>query len=726
MYTSRDRSPKRLRFFSRQWAGNVCVFAWLVLVPQVRAQLPDLLYLPFNEGSGATTADMASPGIAGSNPTLSNPMAWNTMAPFAGNAAWGPDPAVANDVVTTGIFHNHVGDLTIEMAVFPGSFPANQQTPRFDLHALQVGNLIPIRVRRKLGFPEIRLFFAGAGLSREVPPPLPQFMWTFVSLVYDSARSEIRTYFDGEIVDTVPVSAALATGSLLQWNVGQSIGGPSCGDWQGSIDEVRVWAGVRSQSLIRAAAKDEIKNLDLAVGDFLSPPRRLARCQYYQNTESVTVDICNPGQTPIAPGSVLPLTLKLDGVTVATEFAVTSQVLNPGESFSFTFAATVDLSRAGRHFLDVSMTFTDDQQQNNELSLDFEGGGPGVVREFPWIEEFDSVPVSNFSFGLSSVLPPGWFNPTNEPGNAGFSATDWVVINIPFPGPNPTGPVFYDRTGSAGGYVIGPATAPNVWLQTPCIELNGVTSPDLVFYASQANYYNQAPASLSIEVTSLTTGMTTPIFGPVFNSGPGDWELHHVDLTPFKNETIFFTLKGMSGVINNILIDDFGIIDQATPLVGQPPQPGLATLDIDRCTNAHGQDVVSGEPGPYRRVSQYYKNIDFTITGSPLMPFVLFSSGLNPVNATFPGIGQLDIGGPIDLLTGVPSNLFTWGNGFAQTMPIDQYFFTDATGEVVLPGELPVVYLTQGRIPFATFQVVVARPVAPYFAISNAVQLVQY
>ncbi len=714
------------------------VFSVVVVLSAATAygQLPQVLYLPFNEGSGAATADLAVPGLPSTNATLTNPSSWDIIDPYLGNASWKPASTFGGlDVVNVGSFFTTTGSFTFEFALKPEPFPT---IGGFDILTDGVG--------MSMSFPEdavggFRFRIGGVGASvTGLGPPIPLLSWTHVSLVYDAPLNLLFLYFDATLVDVAfPISISgvpgLSLGNSSMWQIGRRLG-TMVNTWNGSIDEFRVWNVARSPALIRMTSKVELANgvIDVGAGEIRSPARRLGRCQYYSSAEVLSVVVCNPGLTPIAAGSAIPMTVSVDGSVVMTESLVLANNLNPGESLPFTFANTIDLKQAGVHTVRVTTNFPGDTQPDNDvLELDFRGGGPGVVAEFPWLEDFDDEVYPTSTPAVTTVPPFGWHQRQGELNPLGLEE-EWYFVRAPqfggFSGYFPD--TDHTSVSNSGRFATMDIGAPQRSLESPCIELLGLNNPTLAFYYNRERWgsVSLASAQLRVKVHSMTTGLTTTVFTQFLNAGPDVWRLIRVDLSPWIDQVIVIYFEGIGGNSNTMSIDDVTIIDESTTLNGQAPQPGLATLDINGATNANVQEVASGENGIYQTVNFSPTDLNYEFQGLPLQPVMLLSGDRNLRNATFPGIGQMDMGGPIDPVTGIPGALTIWGNGFTPTAGHDYLFYTDATGALSLQATMPFISTFPQpfvhRIPFATFQAVMGIPTAPYFAISNAVELLQW
>ncbi len=715
-------------------------FGLLWSTASASAQLPQVFYLPFDEGAGTSTADIAVPGLAGTNAVLTNANNWNLVDPYLGNAAWEPGQGVL-DIIDLGTGHASTGGFTFEFALYPSPDP-NALPPRMDV--VGDNSLFAITLLRG-NDGQYSFRFGSSPVNFPIGPAIPLNQWTFVSIVYEPILNLVFLYFDGMVVDSLfpPFSpwGPFALNSSGFWQIGRK---PftSVHSWEGSIDEFRVWNTARSPGLVRLASKVNLINggIDVGAGDILVPPRRLGYCQYYSTTETLTVEVCNPGLTPIIAGSAIPLTASVDGQLMLSESVILASDLNPGDFIFYTFAGTLDLSPEGLHIVRIETTYPGDSQPaNNAFELDFRGGGPGVVSEFPWLETFDNF---NVPFVSGTIIPSNGWNQRQGELDAFGNEEDWGFFHTP--SPQVPQPLIYpdnDHTSgtTSGVYATSGFAVQTITLESPCIELFGLTKPTLSFYYNLEKVFSSSPnGQLEVEVQSVTLGTTTTVFGPVSSNGPDLWQLKRIDLTPWLGQTIHINFRGSGGNTNMVSIDDVSIFDEVTPQPGQAPRLMLATLDISGTTNLGGatnanvQEVTSGEGGPYRKTAYSPSVISFDFEGLPLQPILLISGDLNVTNATYGTIGQMDIGGPLDPASGVPANLVVWGNGFAPVNTVDNLFYTDATGSLSLQVVMPL--LTTPTFPtfilhgtsFGTFQALMALPTAPYVALSNAVELVQW
>jgi hypothetical protein len=145
----------------------------------------------------------------------------------------------------------------------------------------------------------------------------------------------------------------------------------------------------------------------------------------------------------------------------------------------------------------------------------------------------------------------------------------------------------------------------------------------------------------------------------------------------------------------------------------------MAVLDVNSAVNPNGLPVATGAGGPYKGIVNQGGNMTITVSGEPNQPVILLSGALNVGAAAFPQ-GQLDIGGPPNPMTGIPSGIGVVANGASPTSFFDVFFVLDASGKtevtLAVPSLLPVGSL-------GAIQAVNLVSTPNVIAISNAVEI---
>ena len=204
--------------------------------------------------------------------------------------------------------------------------------------------------------------------------------------------------------------------------------------------------------------------------------------------------------------------------------------------------------------------------------------------------------------------------------------------------------------------------------------------------------------------------------GPLFPS----WTEVQVDLSAFSGQTVqlrFRTTTAANGS-QPMCFDDVLVYDHLFGN-GQPPRPGIAEFDLNNSTSLGFNPVSSLENGPYFTAATPGDLLTFDFDGAANAPVLLLHGPLSPQIATYgPGIGQLDIGGPLDPVTGIPTGIFVLFDG---NLPggLNHFFRTSPAGSTCVFLGLPA--FPPGVL--TTFQSVLLDPTTGGVACSNAIQL---
>jgi hypothetical protein len=175
-------------------------------------------------------------------------------------------------------------------------------------------------------------------------------------------------------------------------------------------------------------------------------------------------------------------------------------------------------------------------------------------------------------------------------------------------------------------------------------------------------------------------------------------------------------------------VDNVTVYEPAI-LPGQAPRPGISVFDINNAKNANTAGVASGDNGPYQTTITPGSTMSMSWEGEQFRPVACFYGTLNPVSATFPGgIGQTDVGGPGLDGNGFPNNIgvFADGIGFAggpSNLDLDAFFYCNAAGLGGITMPFPSFGLAPGTT-LTTFQCTMSNLAAPFFRLSNAVEVV--
>ena len=468
--------------------------------------------------------------------------------------------------------------------------------------------------------------------------------------------------------------------------------------------------------------------VDIAPYRIISPNPDPLGCAQLSGNEQFVVEVINLATAPLPPGTIFPLSLSIDGGPAVTEFVLLSQGLLPGGKLTYTFSMTFDLAAIGSHNIVVTSNFaTDENTSNDVLTGSLNSGGELRVSSFPFIEDFESLNRINL------IVPPaGWTQEINDSMGKG---SEWYFPNQDVF--RPTLPQF-DRTTGDGQWaslIDLDSQQPVVSLRSPCFDFANLVSPRMSFWLHSRSFSSTVNL-LSIDVLDVQTGvLDLDVFGPM---GPNptsgwmgeavvnDWYRHDVDLSAYSGRVVRVIFRGMTDhgasfgtTGHNTNLDDIWVYDFLPPS-GQGAQPGFASFKIGETRNGNFELLDSGVAGPFFATVKANENMVMRFFGEPNMPIFLLGGALNVGAATFPPIGQLDIGGAPDPMTGIPAGITILADGDLTT-GINSYFNTGPIGEsqfgVLVPNFPPGVV--------ATLQCVMRTSGlnGSFIAISNAIEL---
>lgn len=684
----------------------------LCLTADLAAQLPDVMYLRFNEGTGTTTTDFAVPGI-GTSCSFQSTAGFDTSNPALGFACFKAATLNPFSQVNTNATVALSGDWTLEFHCY---FAGGTTLPNPSILHDGTSNGLKAIVLSTPGAPNFAVTLRSdtGGHQVNLANVLPVNTWTQFAFVHTAANNTITSYVNGVLKQTDVFSSPATLTSSGPLYVG---GEPVTSTFNGMIDELRIWNTARSGSQIAANYNQEIAGYtdNIQAGPITAPVNPSAPCTLLGSAETVTLSVTNTGSNTVAAGTTITMDLVIDGAPPLNEFIVVpAGGLVAGASLGYTFAALVDLSIPGSHQIDVTVGLVGDQNPADDVaSLTVLSGGTAWIASYPWTENFDGL-ISG-----TTTPPVGW---TQETSDSSGANSDWIFL-MGQAATTTTSPLGDHTGGGLYAYVEDSATSlANVSLRSPCLALGTLTMPGLSFW-----FHNQDASGgintnpMSVDVIVQPAGVvTSDVFGPEGDIGNG-WMPRTVDLSAFAGQFIQIVFRGRSdgGAGNcDTAIDDLVVFD-LVPGNGQAPQAGLAVFDLNAATEANGLPVSSFLPGPYATTATAGGPLDFDFVGEPNRPFLFIIGPLNPVAATYGVVGQLDIGGPVDPMTGVPVSLQVLGDGFNPVDFFDLFFFTGATGSANLDFQLPA--LPTGLL--GAFQALFSTGNGNFFAISNAIAL---
>ncbi len=468
---------------------------------------------------------------------------------------------------------------------------------------------------------------------------------------------------------TVWYNAGLTQGTLHASNSDLEVYVGNAGSYFNATIVGRGWNGTVYYSPLATV------NDDMSLDAITAPTGQDLNCSATLTAaETVSVSVRNTGINTVAAGSTLLLSYQIDGGPVITEAALLATSLSTGQTLAYSFATTADFSVPGPHTVTAAVSYALDLDPANDALTAVIANGPPEVTTYPFVATFDGLTAPG------DLPPAGW---AQDPADASGNFADWSFTNT-VSATTAGGPTTDASGGGYFAYVDDAGEHAAVILRSPCLDLGALVSPRLSFYL-WSNNANPSPTSaqamFSIDVISLTTGMvTTDAFGPVGHLGAA-WNYQFLDLLPWFSERIqlVFRVNSANGSsLHDIALDEIAVYDPL-PTPGQGPQPGLAVMDINDARNGNLEPTFVPGNGPYYASAQVGGLIAFEFEGEPNRPIVLLSGPLNPVAATFPNVGQFDIGGPIDPLTGIPTALIVLADG-GNAQGLNAFFVLSAAG----------------------------------------------
>lgn len=284
------------------------------------------------------------------------------------------------------------------------------------------------------------------------------------------------------------------------------------------------------------------------------------------NAETVTFEINNLGETNLIN---IPLELLVNGMSMSVDTFF--GILTPGNSTSFTFTNTIDLSVPGNYIIGVRTTEPTDINNANNLTNWVIGSK--ALSNPPLVENFDG-------FADGTTIFSGLYNSGAIPFEVNAGATT----------SNNTGPVS-DASGT-GNYIYmetsGRAAGDVAILTSDCINLMGpFTEANLTF---DYHMFGAAIGNLNVEIVS--GGITTSALilnGQQQTADIDPWETAVIDLSTYIGSEIEVFITGTIGTggqafLSDIGLDNFSLVACTTPEIGSVLTPDFDGTGIGGIT----------------------------------------------------------------------------------------------------------------------------------------------
>ena len=456
--------------------------------------------------------------------------------------------------------------------------------------------------------------------------------------------------------------------------------------------------------------------------DAITAPSSTTGCTTNSATTAITITLRNNSGVDLLSGATIPVSYTVNAGPAVNEIVTLGANLAANASTSYTFTTTTDMSILGQTYaITATAALVGDQNAANDTAS--KTVQSGLLLTGAWSETFSSAIWSGTPTNGTTAFPAGW---TQETADSAGTDSDWYLRNTDTPSTG-TGPVADHTTGVSGGtgfyaYVEDAANLAAVAVKTPCMDVSTLAAPTLVFYYHilNGNSGGLSPNQLHVDIVTQPLGTVISDVIPPLNPGVNAWRGATVDLTPYIGQLIEVRFRGRSNggsTLCDVCLDDVSVVDLQN-LGGQLPQFGLATLDVSgaKDVNGFGLDFTTAVTGPLSKTLAHGASLSFAITGVAGQAIVLVAGPLNIGVATFPGIGQLDLG---TAASPVPGNVTVIADGTAANGFFNSAFITGASGSMGFA-------LSSNGLPpnfNMTFQAAVYTGGPSVIALSNAVDV---
>ena len=298
-------------------------------------------------------------------------------------------------------------------------------------------------------------------------------------------------------------------------------------------------------------------------------------------------------------------------------------------------------------------------------------GCTNPITTFPMLQDFESVTPGGGYPSNPGTLPTGWSRVPSS-GNSSYM----ILSKTGTTSTTNTGPPGDHTTGN-GKYVYGEAsygaTGAVAYLQSPCMNITNLSSPQLEFWY---NMYGSAVGSLTVKMWYGNQWIN--IWTMSGNQGPA-WHKAIISLIPYKSITQFRFVTTRGGTYGDIAIDDIK--------VWVPPanDAGVVSLDYPTSPALTGTLPIKVGISNFGSANLTSVNVNWSVNGQTQTPFS-WSGTLGPLMT----MDSLQIG-TYSFTAGAPTMKFWTSspNGSVDGMPSND---TLTTSIVVCNGYLHGTY----------------------------------
>ena len=401
------------------------------------------------------------------------------------------------------------------------------------------------------------------------------------------------------------------------------------GAYSGSVVRIR-FRGITGANFYSDMAIDDIQLFNKPPNDIalISIDSPVTGCGLTA-TETITVTISNAGSTVM---DTIPVSYSLDGGAVVTDTIIAT--LNPGDSLTYSFTTTADLSTPGVYTIDAWTAALSDTINTNDSILANSINNFLAAPSPPFMYDIDSETACVTTCGSPCTLTGGWANSTDDD-------MDWTVDAAGTPS-TATGPAVDNTTGSAtGNYLYTESSGCNgleAILMSPCIDLGAYTNPFLSF---AYHMYGADMGDLYVEIDT-GTGVWNTIFtasGQQQTAQPDPWILGEINLSTYSG-TILLRFRGITGAGFNsdMALDDINIINK------EENDISLASI----ITPNTGCDLSAAEPITIELINNGYGTQDtiivsYSIDGGAIVSDTIYTNLLGGDTLIYPFTTPADL-----------------------------------------------------------------------------------
>jgi hypothetical protein len=269
--------------------------------------------------------------------------------------------------------------------------------------------------------------------------------------------------------------------------------------------------------------------------------------------EDVTIQVINVGTSA---QDTVPVAYVLDNGTAVVDTIF--QNIQPGDTVTFTFSQTADLSTVGStYILDAWVALGDEQNAINDSLFGYSVFHPTAINTFPHVEDFESFTAGGGFPGLPGTMANDWIR-TPEPSGNEYA---WLVFSGSTSS-SPSGPTGDHTPGlnGQGNYLYTEASSGSsgdvATFVSPCIDFTSLTTPAVEFYYHRLGqdigptYIDVFDGGVWVPVDTLTTQPQT------LESDP--FERYEVDLSAYGGQFIKIRWRQVSlgCCAGDVAIDD--------------------------------------------------------------------------------------------------------------------------------------------------------------------------